>query len=185
MSGFEFVDPKLEKEANQALHFAAKKLDESGHNPKPVLFHSFKISMLLYSQGYSRKIVLAAILHDLIEDTDTTKEELEEKYGKEIADIVDAVSFDPNIESETERTRKMFERCIECGKDALIVKCADLLDNIYFVYLAEPIQQVILFEKYRLFIQMSKDYIGEEEIYERLVRRYDIAFHLNSAEALS
>ena len=129
MSDLAPVKPELEKEIDQALHFTAKKLDESGHDSKPVLFHSFKIARLLYSSGYDREIVLAAVLHDLIEDTDTTKEEIEEEYGKEIADIVEAVSFDPDLEDYMERTREMFERCLKCGRAALLVKCADLLDD--------------------------------------------------------
>ena len=176
------VDPSLEKELNQALHFAAKKLDESGHNPKPILFHSSKVSMTLYFLEYDREIVLAGALHDLLEDTDTTKDEIEEIYGRKIADIVEAVSFDPDIEDYMQRTREMFERCLECGKDALIVKCSDLLDNINFVHLTEPAKQTELLEKYRLFIKMGKDCIGDEEIYKRLVQRYDIALHQSNSE---
>ena len=44
--------------------------------------------MSLYSSGYSRDIVIASILHDLLEDTDVTYDELVMRYGTPVADIV-------------------------------------------------------------------------------------------------
>ncbi len=166
---FELIDANLEKKMDDALHFVARNLSETGHNPKPVLLHSFKISMTLYELNYSEDIVISSILHDLIEDTDITYDDIKKEYGEEIANIVNAVSFNPQIDDKLEQAKVMFEKCHENGFDALIVKCSDLLDNINFVNLVEEEnKRDTLCKKYSLFLEMSKDIIGKEKIYKML-----------------
>ena len=60
----DYISVQFEEEMDSAFHFVSICLEESGHNTKPVLFHSFKVAMSLYSSGYSRDIVIASILHD-------------------------------------------------------------------------------------------------------------------------
>ena len=171
---FELVNADLEKKMNDTLHFVSKMLDESGHNTKPVLLHSFKVAMTLYSFNYKEDIVIAGILHDLIEDTDVTYDIILKEYGKNIADIVKAVSFNPKIEDKLEQAKIMFTNCVEFGYDALIVKCADLLDNINFVKLvSDKIIQEKLLKKYKLFLEMSETQIKKEFIYINLKERYE------------
>ena len=171
---FELVNVNLEKKMDDALHYAAKQLNETGKNPKPVLLHSFKLAMTLYSYNYSEEIVISGILHDLIEDTDTTKKDIESKYGKKISDIIEAVSFDPKIEDKLEQARLMFEACSNYGVEALIVKCADLLDNINFICLVDDKTiRTKLLKKYQLFLKMAKKQIGEEVIYKLLKDKYE------------
>ena len=157
---------------DRALHYCAEKLKESGHNSKPVLLHSFKVSMNLYSYGYEENIVIAGALHDLIEDTDVTYEEIKNDFGKVIADIVKAVSFNKNIKDKYLQAKLMFDNCCKCGRNALLVKCSDLLDNINFVHLGDIESREVLIKKYLLFIEMSKTYIGKEKIYKRLVSKF-------------
>lgn len=107
---YELIDVNIEKKMDKALHYAAKCLSESGHNEKPVLLHSFKISMTLYELGYSEAVIIAGILHDIIEDTGVQYDEILEIFGEKIANIVDAVSFNPRIEDKLEQARIMFEK---------------------------------------------------------------------------
>ena len=123
----------LGKEMDKAVHYVAKNITESGHNPKPVLSHSFRVADLLYQLGYDKDIVIAATLHDLIEDTDVTYEQLKKDFSETIANLVQAVSFNPNIEDYIEQATEMFKKCVEFGFDALIIKCSDLIQNIDFV----------------------------------------------------
>lgn len=171
---FELINVNLEKKMDDALHFTAKKLSETGHNSKPVLLHSFKIAMTLYSYNYSETIVIAGILHDLIEDTDIKSKDIEEKFGQKISEIVEVVSFDSKINNKLEQAKIMFENCCNYGYEALIIKCADLLDNINFVTLVDDLEKrKKLLEKYKLFLEMSKEIIGEEVIYRLLKNKYD------------
>lgn len=169
-----FERMNLEKKLDKALHYTAKNLDKSGHNSKPVLFHSFKVSELLSRYGYKEEIVIAAALHDLIEDTDVTYEMLVNDFGKEIADLVLAVSFDPKVEDKLVQAKLMFENAKNYGKDALLIKCSDLIDNIQFVQFVDDKQKRIeLFKKYDLFIKIAKDLIGEEEIFKLLQDKFE------------
>ncbi len=163
---FSVKDVNLEKEMDMALHFVSRSVDESGHNFKPVLFHSFKVGTILYELGYSKDIIISGILHDLLEDTDITYEDIWDSFGEKIARCVLAVTFDSKISDKLEQSRKMFLNCIKFGKDALIVKCADLLDNIKYVNLVVDVDvKNNLFKKYDMFLEMSKQYIDNEKIY--------------------
>ena len=51
---------------DDAFQYVAYKLRETGHNTKPVLFHSFKVAYQLYKYNYSEEVVISAILHDLL-----------------------------------------------------------------------------------------------------------------------
>lgn len=160
---------ELGKKMDEALHYVSSNLLISGHNTKPVLFHSFKVSFRLYELNYDENIVISAVLHDLIEDTDITYDDIKNKYGQKIADIVSAVSFDPKIDDKLEQSRRLFENCLNCGKAALLVKCSDLIDNIDFIMFVEDKEKrVQLLKKHKLFIEMSKSELANEEIYHIL-----------------
>ena len=166
---FNLVDVNLESKMDKSLHFVAKNLSQSGHNSKPVSLHSFKVAMILYEFNYSEDIVIAGALHDLIEDTDASYEDICNTYGEKIAKIVEAVSFNPKIKDKVVQARMMYEKCLENGYEALIVKCADLLDNIKYVNLVADVDvKNNLFKKYDMFLEMSKQYIGNEKIYSML-----------------
>ena len=163
---FSLKDVNLEKEMDMALHFVSRNLDESGLNSKPVLFHCFKVSTILYELGYSKDIVISGILHDLLEDTDISYEDICDSFGEKIAGCVLAATFDSKITDKLEQARNMFLNCIKFGNEALIVKCADLLDNIKYVNLvADADVKNNLFKKYDMILEMSKQYIGNEKIY--------------------
>ncbi len=170
---YELIDVNIEKKMNETLHYTAKNLSETGHNSKPVLLHSFKVSMMLYTLGYSEEIIISSILHDLLEDTNVEYQDINKKYGSKIADIVNAVSFNPKIEDKLQQAKEMYQKCCDFGFDALIVKCADLLDNINYVNLVEDIKiKTMLLKKYGIFLSMSKAIIGKEKIYKLLESKY-------------
>lgn len=164
---------ELEKKMDKALHYVAKNLTLSGHNSKPGLSHSFRVGITLYSNNYDEDIIIAGILHDLIEDTDITKEDIEKDYNSKIASLVESVSFNPHIEDKYLQAKEMFENCLKYGYEALIIKCADLLDNINYVPYADLEMQKILIKKYQLFLDMSKRMIGSEPIYGLLEEKYN------------
>ena len=168
----ECLDINLEKEINKALCYVADNLNKTGHNSKPVLLHSFQVAMTLYYNGYDRNIVLAGALHDLIEDTDITKEDITKIYNEDIANIVACVSFKADIKDRYMQAKEMFDRCVSFGYPALIVKCADLLNNINYVCFADKNIQEGLVKKYKLFLDMSREIIGNEEIFNRLEEKY-------------
>lgn len=95
---------------------------------KPTLLHSVRVGTYLYNNGYSQDVVLAGYLQDLVEDTEIKQSYIEEKFGKNVLDIVLANSKDESIAKE-DRNKELLQRCVDCSNDALIVKIADILDN--------------------------------------------------------
>jgi len=165
--------PEVDKQIEEAIKFLAFAIHESGKNPKPVILHSVRVGLHLYNLGYDKDIVVAAILHDVIEDTDTKIEEIKSKFGSKIAKLVEANSFDESIEDKTERYKENFMRCHEAGKDALIVKAADFYDNIDYYHLASTKELAKwLLEKLKYFIENSRDIIKDEVLYKELVKKY-------------
>lgn len=164
---------ELGKKMDVALHYTAYNLRKTGHNTKPVLFHSFKVAYKLYQYGYSEDVVIAAILHDLLEDTSVTKEDIKNNFGESIANIVSAVSFDSDIKDKLEQARVMFQNCIDYGIEAVILKCADLIDNIDYVsFVKDKEKRDVLLAKYKLFLLMSENLIGNIEVYKELETKF-------------
>jgi (p)ppGpp synthase/HD superfamily hydrolase len=113
----------------KAIDFLTLKFANPTNRTKPVLFHSLHVGFCLYDKGYKIEVVLAGFLHDIIEDAKTTKEEIAEIFGSEVAKLVAVNSKDDNIKDKKERKHQMILNCIRAGENALIVKAADILEN--------------------------------------------------------
>lgn len=75
------------------------------------------------------KIIQAAVLHDTVEDTDTTFEELEAMFGNKVAKIVQEVTDDKTLPKQ-ERKLQQVEHALHCSHQAKLVKLADKLYNL-------------------------------------------------------
>jgi len=168
------INSQLEGLMNSAIEFLAVSLNNTGHNNKPVLLHSIRVGFYLYEMGYSKNIVLAGLLHDILEDTDTPINDLCDKFGSNVAKIVSAASFNTSINDKTEQFQDMFNRCLNCGKEALIVKAVDIMDNSNYIQLVtdRKTRDWLLF-KMKSFINISKEMIQDEEIWSDLNRAHD------------
>ena len=117
----------------QAVLFAAEKHKEQLRKGTdiPYIVHPLGVMEMLIRAGASRDAVVAGILHDTLEDTDTTYEELVEKFGKRVADIVRACSeSDKSLpwKKRKEHTIAMLRKCRD--KDVLAVIFADKTHNL-------------------------------------------------------
>jgi len=157
-----------EKIINKAMLFTAKHFNESCHNHgKPVYFHCVKVAMKLFELGYEEKIVVGGILHDLVEDTDCTLNDIELEFGEEMAKLIEAVSFNPEIEDKFEQSKEMIDAALEYGKDAMIIKCIDMYENGKFFHLVtKPDVKEYLVKKYQYFLDVAKDILDKEPAFE-------------------
>lgn len=170
----ENINFELEILMNNSIEYLSAAINTTGHNSKPVLLHSIRVGFYLYETGYNEDIVLSGLLHDILEDTETSKKDLEDKFGEKVTNIVSSNSFNTSIDDKTERFKDMFNRCVLYGKEAVIVKAADILDNsnyIQFVNDAE-MRKWLLF-KMKYFINISKDLIEKEDIWSTLNEKYN------------
>jgi (p)ppGpp synthase/HD superfamily hydrolase len=131
----------MKKELNIRFEKAVRLLSE--HFPvsdettrKPVLFHDIRVGVFLYERNYAEPIVLAGVLHDALEFSDLSEEFLRTEFGDRVVELVKACTKDPSITDKEASTDELIKRCAETGEDALIVKCADIIDSFKF-YTAE------------------------------------------------
>ena len=159
-----------DKGIEEAIKFLVSSINESGNNPKPVIIHSIRVGMLLYNLNYSKDIIIGGILHDILEDTAVTPDEIKEKFGDKGAQLVQACSFDKSIDDKKDQYVEATERCSNAGKEALIIKSADFIDNIPYTLNKSPenINYDFLYAKTKHFIDTAKQIIFEEPIFKQL-----------------
>lgn len=168
-------DLEEDEAIERAIQYLVHAFESSGNNPKPVILHSTRVGMNLYDRDYEKRIAISGLLHDLLEDTDVTPDEIRSKFGKDVSSIVEATSFDENIDDYLERHYDIYRRCFELGRPAVAVKAADILDNSDYYGLgdSEELQRNQI-EKMGYFIDESEPYIGEEDIYRELKNKFPV-----------
>ncbi len=168
-------DPGEDEEIERAIQYLVHSFEASGDNPKPVILHSTRVGMDLYNRGYEKPIVISGFLHDLIEDTDVTAAEIRSEFGDDVGNIVAATSFDESIDDYLEQHYDIYERCFELGRPAVVVKAVDILDNSDYYGLggSEELRKNLI-EKMDYFIEHSKPYIGETDIYRELEDKFPL-----------
>lgn len=153
----------------KAIIFLVKKFEESGDNEKPVTLHSIRVGMYLDSNEHFTKTIVAGILHDLLEDTKVERKEIETTFSEKIASLVEANSFGREIENFQERYKDVFERCLKAGREALLIKAADILDNSNYYHLAKDRDMKNrLIQKLNYFLEISEEEIGKEQVWKDL-----------------
>ena len=164
--------PEFDHQLEQAITFLVTNFQHSGNNPKPVILHSIRVAHFLYEYDYPEETVIAATLHDLVEDTDCTIIQIEEHFGREVARLVAANTFNSKIEDKTEQNREMFSRCKSYGRTALLIKAADILDNSrYWHLLADKKLSQWLIWKIDYFLQISLPELEKEPVWHKLSQR--------------
>ncbi|XP_067871268.1 guanosine-3',5'-bis(diphosphate) 3'-pyrophosphohydrolase MESH1 isoform X1 [Heterodontus francisci] len=118
----------------EAADFAAKKhKNQRRKDPEgtPYINHPLGVSRILtHEAGITDVIILqAALLHDTVEDTDTTLAEIEESFGEKVRSIVTEVTDDKSLSKE-ERKQQQIKHAPHCSREAKLVKLADKLYNL-------------------------------------------------------
>jgi len=112
---------------HEALDFAASR--HAGQTREidgvPFVTHPVEVACLLHEAGYSDEVVAAGALHDVLEDTDADRAELEERFCAEVARLVAAVSDDPPIEDRGARKAALRDQVAHAGECATVVFAAD------------------------------------------------------------
>jgi len=159
----------------KALKYLALQIDKSGNNPKPVIFHSVRVALSLDKYGYSTEVVVAALLHDLLEDTETDLEDIEKEFGQEVSVLVEANSFDKSITDKKQRYIEAFDRCSKAGKNAILIKTADILDNADYYSLVEDQEaHKGLVDKFEYFMNLAEEFLKGEPIYGDMQNKHKV-----------
>ena len=172
----------IDKAFNIANEYHGEQLRRSG---EPYIIHPLAVCNILVDLGMDWQSLVAALLHDVVEDTHYTIEQLTEDFGEEVAILVDGVtklgkvhinSYESKEEQQAENVRKML---LAMSKDirVIIVKLADRLHNMRTLeYLGEQKQRDKALETLEIFAPISHR-LGirsvKEELEDRAIRFLD------------
>ncbi len=160
-------------EIERAIKFLIAAAEKSGKSTKPMLLHGLRTGLYLKERGYGKEVAIAGLLHDLLEDAGVPFGEIERAFGKRVAALVQAASFDPEVTDKKERYQQTLERCKKLGKDALVVKAADILDNSsYYVLVKDREHHRWLLEKMGDFIAQTEELLKGEVVWEDLKKKH-------------
>lgn len=116
---------------------------------EPYLSHPLSVAYLLAEMRMDEATVASGLLHDTVEDTQTTVDEIEDLFGEEVADIVDGVTkislmqFESRAQAQGENIRKMILAMAEDIR-VIMVKLADRLHNMRTLNFMKPIKQRLI-----------------------------------------
>ena len=118
----------------RAADFAAQRHQgqrRKGRTKRPYIGHCMEVALMIadIAKSDDPTIISAAILHDVIEDTDTTREELSEAFGERVADFVSQVTDDKSLPKD-ERKKLQVEHAPHLSPAAKLIKLADKISNV-------------------------------------------------------
>jgi guanosine-3',5'-bis(diphosphate) 3'-pyrophosphohydrolase len=116
----------------KAIAFARERHGEQRRyaDGAPFLVHPLEVAALLERSGYPDNVVAAAVLHDVLEDTDAERGELEQQFGPNVCHLVDTVSDDMSIEDEETRKADARDRVRAEHGDSAAVFAADKISKV-------------------------------------------------------
>ncbi len=128
---------------------AAKHAGQTRLSGSPYLSHPLEVANILADLRLDGITISAGLLHDIVEDTDVTFKDIEDKFGKEVAKLVDGVTkidqinFSTREEKLAENVRKMI---IAMSDDirVIFIKLADRLHNMRTLEFHNPIKQQLI-----------------------------------------
>ena len=131
------------KEFRRATGFAGWKHEgqfRKGEGETPYIHHPIEVAAILAEIGdiSDVDVLQAAVLHDTIEDTDTTSDELQSLFGTRVRDIVLDVTDDKDLPRH-ERKALQVEHARNLTKGAQVLKLADKISNIHDVAFSKPV----------------------------------------------
>ncbi|MGN1027053.1 MAG: HD domain-containing protein, partial [Faecousia sp.] len=134
---------------NRAVDYANKKhAVQKRKDGSPYIIHPLAVAQIVTEMGLDQDAILGALLHDCIEDTDASHEEIERLFGATVAELVEGVTkltranFSSTEQAQMENLRKMF---MAMSKDirVVLIKIADRLHNMRTMQYQSPQKQIL------------------------------------------
>ena len=131
-----YLKPKDVEHVRVAIEFSrAAHQGQMRHSGDPYISHPIAVARILTPLHIDAQAIIAALLHDVVEDTEVTTEQVAEKFGKPVAELVDGLSkldkiqFETREDAQAENFRKML---LAMARDVrvILIKLADRLHNM-------------------------------------------------------
>jgi (p)ppGpp synthase/HD superfamily hydrolase len=158
-----------------AIEFARSRhgLQRRGGDQAAFLLHPLEVASLLARSRYPDHVIAAGVLHDVLEDTDATPSELEQRFGPDVAALVELVTDDPEIADIEERKDDVRQRVRRAGGFAPVVFGADKVSKVRELRMElatglDRDQGEVKLRRYRKALEMLEQTIPRSRVVELL-----------------
>ena len=169
--------------ASDAFEFAARAhegQDRKGDG-SPYIRHPVEVARLLHHGGVDEVTLAAAFLHDVVEDSDTTIEEIRRRFGEDVAAVVGAMTEDKTISDYEERKSHHRDQVAAFGGAAVRIYAADKLANLRDMRTLYASEGEAAAAKFKAPIDVRvRLWRGDLELAERLVPEFGLVAELRS-----
>lgn len=138
---------------------------------KPMIIHPINVGNILEEYGFDENIIAAGFLHDVVEDTKYTKEDIEEKFGSDITSLVMGDSEPDKSLSWEERKKHTIEQVKDLDLRHKAIVCADKISNLEDLRIISEIKGEYDFSAFKRGFDSQKWYYTE--IYNSLIKNED------------
>jgi len=159
---------------DEVLKFATKAHgnQKRKYTGEPYIVHPIAVSEIVKTVPHTDEMVAAALLHDVVEDTPVTIQEIENKFGSKVAELVGWLTDISRPEDGNRKTRKAIDRkhSAAAPAEAQTIKLADLIDNTKSIEKHDPgFYKVYRQEKIALLDELTKGDIALRKIAQQQV----------------
>ena len=135
----------------------------NGSGGMPYIEHPMRVAALLDEHGFGEEVLAAALLHDVVEDSETTLDELREKFGGEVVGLVGAMTDDESIDDYRLRKAEHRERLAAAPTEAMAIYGADKLTNVRTLAEAYAEEGDAVREEFKVPVELKLE-IWEEDL---------------------
>jgi (p)ppGpp synthase/HD superfamily hydrolase len=129
----------------------------NGSGGMPYVEHPMAVAARLDEHGYDEEVLAAALLHDVVEDSGTSLDEIREEFGEGVAGMVGALSDDEGLDSYRERKAEHRERVAAAAGDALAIYGSDKLTNVMALREAYEAEGDAVREEFKVPIELKAE----------------------------
>ena len=156
------------KKAAEYARVAHESIDQRRkYNNEPYIVHPQAVAATVAAVTDDPSTIAAAWLHDVVEDTPITLDQISEEFGAEIASLVDDLTNPSKREDGNRKRRKAIDRkhTAEADPRAKTVKLADLIDNLSDIVKSDPSFARVYLQEKELQLQVLSE--GDSQLYKR------------------
>ena len=123
---------------------------------EPYIVHPIEVSEIVARHNGSKEMIAAALLHDTVEDTDVTIDDIRNEFGNAVALLVDDLTDVSKLEDGNRATRKAMDRdhTANASAAAMVIKAADLISNSKSIAEHDPKFAKVYFEEKRALLDV-------------------------------
>lgn len=162
---------KIKEQAKNFAIEAHKGQVRKSDPEKPMIIHPINVGNILEEYGFDENVVAAGFLHDVVEDTSYTIEDIEEKFGKDIASLVMGASEPDKSLSWEDRKKHTIETIKNLDLRHKAIVCADKISNLEDLRIISEIKGEYNFSAFKRGFESQKWYYTE--VYKSLIQNED------------